>query len=107
MSGPKRKQNLLEHAENARVSKQLATVQREVPVDFDIAAEALREPDRSRVREVFRRYELRDPLRRLEEALGDPEVAAPAPAGRGRAQRPRAQRRRPATSAGWAPRTAS
>ena len=39
--------------------------------------EAAREPDRSRVREVFREYELRDPLRRLEEALGDPDVAAP------------------------------
>ncbi len=80
IKGAKRKQNLLEHAENARISKQLATVQRDVAVDFDIAAEAIREPDRSRVREVFREYELRDPLRRLEEALGDPEVAAPAPA---------------------------
>ncbi|HEY4897867.1 MAG TPA: DNA polymerase, partial [Solirubrobacteraceae bacterium] len=29
--------------------------------------------------EVFREYELRDPLRRLEEALSDPDVAAPAP----------------------------
>jgi DNA polymerase-1 len=80
IKGAKRKQNLLEHAEDARVSKRLATVQRDVAVDFDIAAESLREPDRSRVREVFREYELRDPLRRLEEALGDPEVAAPAPA---------------------------
>jgi DNA polymerase-1 len=79
VSGPKRKQNLTEHAEDARVSKQLATVQRDVAVELDIAAEAAREPDRSRVREVFRSYELRDPLRRLEEALGDPEVAAPAP----------------------------
>jgi len=82
VSGPKRKQNLVDHAENARVSKQLATVRRDVAVDFDIAAEAGREPDRSRVREMFRRYELRDPLRRLEEALGDPELAAP----RGEAQ---------------------
>ncbi len=80
ISGPKRKQNLLEHAEAARVSKRLATVQRDVPVELDIALEATREPDRSRVREVFREYELRDPLRRLEEALGDPDVAAPAPA---------------------------
>jgi DNA polymerase I len=80
VSGPKRKQNLLEHAEDARISKSLATVQRDLDVDFDIVAEAAREPDRSRVREVFREYELRDPLRRLEEALGDPEVAAPAPA---------------------------
>jgi DNA polymerase-1 len=80
IKGAKRKQNLLEHAEDARVSKRLATVQRDVAVDFDMAAESVREPDRSRVREVFREYELRDPLRRLEEALGDPELAAPAPA---------------------------
>src|SRR2546430_6797789 len=78
ISGPKRKQALLEHAEDARVSKRLATVQREVEVDFDVAAEAVREPDRSRIRDVFREYELRDPLRRLEESLGDPQLAAPA-----------------------------
>jgi DNA polymerase-1 len=80
VSGAKRKQNLIEHAEDALVSKRLATVQRDVDVDLDVALEAAREPDRSRVREVFREYELRDPLRRLEEALGDPELAAPAPA---------------------------
>jgi DNA polymerase-1 len=80
IKGAKRKENLIAHAENARISKQLATVQRELPVEFDLAAESVREPDRSRVREVFREYELRDPLRRLEEALGDPDVAAPAPA---------------------------
>jgi DNA polymerase I len=78
IKGAKRKENLIEHAENARISKQLATVQRDVAVDFDVAAEHVREPDRSRVREVFREFELRDPLRRLEEALGDPDVAAPA-----------------------------
>ena len=92
ISGPKRKQNLLDHAEDARVSKRLATIQRDVALELDITAEAAHEPDRSRVREVFRQYELRDPLRRLEEALGDPEVAAPAPAGRGQARRPRARR---------------
>jgi DNA polymerase I len=80
IKGAKRKENLQVHAEDARVSKRLATVQRDVAVDFDVAAEHVREPDRSRVREVFREYELRDPLRRLEEALGDPDVAAPAPA---------------------------
>ncbi len=80
IKGAKRKENLLAHAEDARVSKRLATVQRDVAVDFDVAAEQQREPDRSRVREVFREFELRDPLRRLEEALGDPELAAPTPA---------------------------
>jgi DNA polymerase I len=79
ISGPKRKQSLIEHAEDARVSKRLATAQRDVTVGVDIATEAAREPDRSRLREVFREYELRDPLRRLEEALGDSELAAPSP----------------------------
>ncbi len=77
ISGPKRKQNLVEHAEDARMSRELATVKRDLDVDVDIVLEAAREPDRSRVREVFREYELRDPLRRLEEALGDPDAAAP------------------------------
>jgi DNA polymerase-1 len=77
IKGAKRKENLIEHAENARISKQLATVQRDLAVDFDVATESVREPDRSRVRAVFREYELRDPLRRLEEALGDPDLAAP------------------------------
>jgi DNA polymerase I len=75
ISGPKRKQNLIDHAENARMSMSLATVQRGLALDFDPGGEAAREPDRSRLREVFRRYELRDPLRRLEEALGEVELA--------------------------------
>jgi DNA polymerase I len=78
ISGPKRKQNLLDHAQNARVSKSLATIQRDVAVEIDITAEAAHEPDRSRVREVFREYELRDPLRRLEEALEDSAEEVPA-----------------------------
>jgi DNA polymerase I len=75
IGGPKRKQSLIDHAEDARMSKQLATVQRDLPVEFDLKSEAGREPDRSRLREVFRRWELRDPLRRLEEALGEAELA--------------------------------
>ena len=42
-------------------------------------------PDRSRLREVFTRFELRDPLRRLEEALGE-EEAAPRAAGERRVE---------------------
>jgi DNA polymerase-1 len=81
IGGPKRKQALIDHADDARMSKELATVKRDVPgVQFDLKSEAGREPDRSKLREVFRRYELRDPLRRLEEALGEDELAqAPSP----------------------------
>jgi DNA polymerase-1 len=79
ISGAKRKQNLTEHAEAARISKQLATAQREIPLDIDLAEFVSSEPDRSRLRDVFREFELREPLRRLEEALGSADAAAPAP----------------------------
>ena len=77
ISGAKRKQNLTEHADDARVSKKLATAIRDVDADVDLDAVVARGPDRSRLREVFREFELRDPLRRLEEALGDEDEAAP------------------------------
>ncbi len=76
ISGAKRKQNLTEHADDARVSKQLATMVHNVPVELDLRAELTREPDRSKLRAMFREFELRDPLRRLEEALDAAEAAA-------------------------------
>jgi DNA polymerase-1 len=81
IGGPKRRQNLIDHAQDAHVSKQLATVKRDLPVELDLKAESAREPDRSQLREVFRKHELRDPLRRLEEALGEAELAKSASAG--------------------------
>jgi DNA polymerase-1 len=80
ISGAKRKQNLTEHAEAARISKQLATAKRDIPLDgFDLAAYVAQAPDRSKLRDTFRQFELREPLRRLEEALGSADAAAPAP----------------------------
>jgi DNA polymerase-1 len=80
ISGAKRQQNLREHADDARISKVLATIKRDIPIELDIAHFAAQDPDRSKLREVFRQFELREPLRRLEEALGSPDAAAPAPA---------------------------
>ncbi len=79
ISGAKRKQNLTEHADDARVSKHLATAKRDIPLDLDITEFVSAPPDRSRLRDVFREFELREPLRRLEEALGSAAAAAPAP----------------------------
>ena len=76
----RRRENLIAHAEDARISKQLATMRRDLPVAIDLAAIAGAEPDRSRLRETFREFELRDPLRRLEEVLGEGDAAAPRPA---------------------------
>src|SRR5436305_3022694 len=64
ISGAKRKENLTNHADDARVSKELATSVRDVPVDIDVAEVAAEQPDRSNLREMFRRFELREPLRR-------------------------------------------
>jgi DNA polymerase I len=79
ISGAKRKQNLTDHAQDARISKQLATAKRDIPLELDINEFVSAPPDRSRLRDVFREFELRDPLRRLEEALGSADAAAPAP----------------------------
>jgi len=45
----------------------------------DLDGSLLREPDRSRLRDTFREYELRDPLRRLEEVFGEGDATAPRP----------------------------
>ena len=76
ISGAKRKQNLTEFADAARLSKQLATIVYDVPVELDLEAEVTRRPDRAGLREIFREWELRDPLRRLEEALEDADIEA-------------------------------
>jgi DNA polymerase-1 len=76
ISGAKRKQNLIEHADAARMSKLLATMVRDVPIDIDLEVELTAEPDRANLRTVFREWELRDPLRRLEEALEAAELEA-------------------------------
>jgi DNA polymerase-1 len=71
ISGAKRKENLTNHAEDARVSKQLATAVTDVEVDIDLEHNVSNPPDRSRLREAFREFELREPLRRIEEALAE------------------------------------
>ena len=70
VSGVKRRENLVAHREDAIVSKQLATMQRDLPLELSLADVLAAEPDLTALRETFRRYELRDPLRRLEEVLG-------------------------------------
>ncbi|MBO0768514.1 MAG: DNA polymerase I, partial [Solirubrobacterales bacterium] len=59
ISGAKRKQNLEEHADDARISKQLAINKRDIPVELDLDSLMASEPDRSTLRETFRRFELR------------------------------------------------
>ena len=80
ISGAKRKQNLTEHADDARLSKELATAKRDIAVELDLGEFAAAAPDRSQLRDTFRKFELREP-------------AAPA---RGGARLRRRRRARPA-----------
>jgi DNA polymerase-1 len=74
ISGKKRKENLTEHAEDARLSKQLATLQYDIETGVDLAEAMSSEPDRGALRDFMREFELRAVMERLEEAL--PEGAS-------------------------------
>jgi DNA polymerase I len=69
VSGAKRKQNLVEHADDARMSKQLATLQYDLETGVDLREALAAEPDRGALREFMREFELRAVMERLEEAL--------------------------------------
>ncbi len=69
---PARKKNITEFADQARVSKDLATMRRDLDLEFDPTGLTLEPPDRSQLHEMFRRFEFRNLLNRvdeLEEAL--------------------------------------
>jgi len=74
ISGKKRKENLVNHAEDARLSKELATLQYDIETGVDLEEAMSSEPDRGALREFMREFELRAVMERLEEAL--PEGAA-------------------------------
>ncbi len=63
---PARKKNILEHADVARESKQLATMRRDLDLDIDVTQIVLDPPDRSELREMFRRFEFRNLLNRID-----------------------------------------
>src|SRR6266508_1590516 len=71
---PARRKNITEHAEQARQSKELATMRRDLDLDCDPAQLVLQPPDRSHLKEMFRRFEFRNLLHRVDEL----DVALPA-----------------------------
>jgi len=64
---PARRKNILEHADQARVSKQVATMRRDLEIDCDPSQLVLSPPDRSTLKEIFRRFEFRNLLNRVDE----------------------------------------
>lgn len=59
VKGEKRRENLLRHAEQARLARELVTLKRDVPLEISPAELALKEPDRAHLGELFRRFEFR------------------------------------------------
>src|SRR5262245_20898364 len=69
---PARRKNIREFADQARVAKGLATMRRDLDIDCDPSQLVLAPPDRSELKEIFRRFEFRGLLSRvdtLDEAL--------------------------------------
>src|SRR3989454_684771 len=63
---PGRRRNILEHADQARASKELATMRRDLELDSHPAELVTSPPDRSQLKEIFRRFEFRGLLSRLD-----------------------------------------
>jgi DNA polymerase I len=64
---PARSKAVKEHAEQARAAKELATMRRDLELDSDPTEFVLSPPDRSQLKEMFRRFEFRNLLNRVDE----------------------------------------
>jgi DNA polymerase-1 len=71
---PARRKNVIEFADQARLSKELATMRRDLDIDCNPSELVLAPPDRSELREMFRRFEFRGLLSRIDTL----EAAVPA-----------------------------
>jgi len=63
---PARSRAIREHADQARASKVLATMRRDLELDVDPGGLVLDPPDRSQLKEIFRRFEFRNLLNRVD-----------------------------------------
>ena len=70
---PARARNITENADLARLSKELATMRRDLDIDCEPAQLVLDPPDRAQLKEIFRRFEFRNLLNRVDEL----DVAVP------------------------------
>ena len=73
VSAKRARENLSEHAEQARLSRQLVTIRRDVPIRLDLSALVRRSPDRERLREIFLALEFHSLVRELAAAEEEPE----------------------------------
>jgi DNA polymerase-1 len=74
---PARSKSIREHAEQAEGAKVLATMRRDLDLDCDPAELVLSPPDRSTLKEIFRKFEFRNLLNRVDELDAAVPAAAP------------------------------
>jgi DNA polymerase-1 len=77
LTAKRARESLIENAELVRLSKKLVTLQTDVPVELDLEALRVREPDRERLRRLFVELD----FRRLTERFTGPGSPDAAPAG--------------------------
>ena len=75
---PKRRQNLIEHADGARLSRTLVTLRDDVPLDGDLDALAARRPDAEVLTGFLRAQDFRGIVARVEKWLADDDGAGAA-----------------------------
>ena len=81
VSGAKRRELLREHRETALLSKRLASLEHDAPIDIDAAGVLPHAPQRDKLEELFARFEFGSLLERVEPLLSAPEPAEKSPAG--------------------------
>ena len=89
---PKRRQTLIDHADQIRMSRELVTLSREAPVDLDIDSLEIRDPDTEELFAFLQEQEFRTIVQRVANhysvPMPDPPASGEAGAPRSRDQSP-------------------
>lgn len=78
VSGKKLSETLAENAGSARLSKRLATIDRQAPIEVDIESCRVTEPDYSAAYQLFKRLEFKSLLKKVDKGKGVEPPAAEA-----------------------------
>lgn len=76
ISGKRARESLLENAELVRLSKQLVTIQKDVPIELDLERWRVQAPDADRLRDLFLQLEFRRLVERFTTGGGEREAEA-------------------------------
>jgi DNA polymerase I len=74
LRGKRAREALTEHADQVRLSRELVTIRRDLPVDLELERWRVHEPDRERLRELFVELEFRTLIDRFTDVSAGPEA---------------------------------